>query len=215
MNVFIVGDVHGCLNTLKTLLASWNPDEDQLVFVGDLIDRGNFSPETVKFIRELQKKYTNTIVLMGNHEYEASKQMRLEGNQSWFQQMGDETIRQYKSRGFDLKEDVLWFEQLPLYWQNDYLFVSHAGISNVFNPFDKDDRMGGILWTRMKLKNLDKIQVHGHTPKSDGPIYTDISSSWNIDTACVYGERLCALKFETATQHISFVEVKVDSRDLA
>ena len=50
--VFIVGDVHGCLDMLKRLTdkIDWRPDEDSLIFLGDYIDRGIDSRGVVDYI---------------------------------------------------------------------------------------------------------------------------------------------------------------------
>lgn len=37
---FAIGDVHGCYEQLEDLLAKWDKSRQQLVFMGDLIDRG-------------------------------------------------------------------------------------------------------------------------------------------------------------------------------
>ena len=49
----IVGDVHGCIDELKTLLASvqFDKTKDRLIFAGDLIDRGPDSGAVVRFVR--------------------------------------------------------------------------------------------------------------------------------------------------------------------
>ncbi|MBW1912733.1 MAG: metallophosphoesterase, partial [Deltaproteobacteria bacterium] len=41
-SVFIIGDVHGCLEILKRLMnkIDWQPDRDRLIFLGDYVDRG-------------------------------------------------------------------------------------------------------------------------------------------------------------------------------
>lgn len=41
-NYFVIGDVHGKANMLETLLKKWN-GKSQLIFLGDLIDRGEDS----------------------------------------------------------------------------------------------------------------------------------------------------------------------------
>ncbi|MCB9257656.1 MAG: serine/threonine protein phosphatase [Chitinophagales bacterium] len=214
MNTFIVGDVHGCFNTLKALLQHCNFSSDQLVFVGDLIDRGAFSPETVHYVRQIQFKYPDTIVLMGNHEFEATKQMKPDGKQYWFNQMGEETILQYAESAFSLVDDLAWMEHLPLVWQNEDILVSHAGICDHPSALDKEEREHGILWTRKALKNMNKIQVHGHTPIKEGPIYSKESNSWNIDTACVYGGKLSAMHFNEKTKEITFLHEEVHPEDL-
>ncbi|MCF6206614.1 MAG: metallophosphoesterase, partial [Sulfurovum sp.] len=60
---YIIGDVHGCFYTLQKLIAKL-PKEANLIFVGDLVDKGNFSKETVEFV--MQNGYP---CILGNHEH--------------------------------------------------------------------------------------------------------------------------------------------------
>ncbi|MFZ2505328.1 MAG: metallophosphoesterase, partial [Trichococcus flocculiformis] len=41
--VFVVGDVHGEITLLKKLLEKWDREKQQLIFIGDLGDRGENS----------------------------------------------------------------------------------------------------------------------------------------------------------------------------
>jgi serine/threonine protein phosphatase 1 len=213
-NLFIVGDVHACFHTLQALLKHWNPTSQRLIFVGDLIDRGNFSPETVAFVRKLQINNPDTIVLMGNHEYEAAKQMQEGGNKYWFSNMGKETILQYEKSGFSLANDVKWFRMLPLFWEQENVFVSHAGLSNSKNALEKEDYEYGILWTRKPLKNMDKLQVHGHTPFKEGPIFSKECNSWNVDSACVYGGKLSAGIWDNHNKNFFIISEDVHGVDI-
>ena len=68
--IFVIGDIHGCLDKLEQL---WeridpHPDKDQLVFLGDYIDRGEDSSGVLEYLLQLQQAYAETIFLMGNHE---------------------------------------------------------------------------------------------------------------------------------------------------
>lgn len=65
--IMFIGDVHGCLNTLKPVIENKINDNTLFVFTGDYIDRGPHSVETVNFLAELAKK-DNFIFLEGNHE---------------------------------------------------------------------------------------------------------------------------------------------------
>lgn len=50
------GDVHGCFHTFTKLINEhWNSGKLILVQLGDLSDRGKFSPETILYAIELQK----------------------------------------------------------------------------------------------------------------------------------------------------------------
>lgn len=48
---FIIGDIHGCLGMLKSLIGKidWHPDRDSLIFLGDYIDRGEDSKGVIDF----------------------------------------------------------------------------------------------------------------------------------------------------------------------
>ena len=62
--VTVIGDVHGCLPTLEKLLARID-DTMPLIFIGDIINRGPNSLETLRLIRSLGKRAR---VILGNHD---------------------------------------------------------------------------------------------------------------------------------------------------
>lgn len=212
--IFVIGDVHGCYHTLVELLKEWDSNTEQLIFIGDLIDRGNFSPQVVQLVKQLCKEY-DAVCLMGNHEYTCAKTILELKQTDWYNGMGAEVLRQYEQVGFRIKNDAKWFKDLPLLWQNECFMISHAGISSkANNPFDVEDRES-MLYTRSELKNIEgKIQVYGHTPKAENPSYKATSNAWNIDSAAVYGYALSGLKFESTGKLISRHQVKALAKDL-
>lgn len=64
-NVYVVGDIHGCYDTLMLKLNSLNFDfeNDLLVSVGDLVDRGEKNVECVNLIKNKWFK-----AVLGNHD---------------------------------------------------------------------------------------------------------------------------------------------------
>ncbi|MCP3775258.1 metallophosphoesterase [Paenibacillus sp. MZ04-78.2] len=51
MGLLVVGDVHGCFHTFTTLINEhWDSGKQILVQLGDLLDRGKFSKDIVRFI---------------------------------------------------------------------------------------------------------------------------------------------------------------------
>jgi serine/threonine protein phosphatase 1 len=63
-----IGDIHGCLTALDTLLGLVQPTPtDQLIFLGDYIDRGADSKGVLDRLVEL-KKTGQVVCLRGNHE---------------------------------------------------------------------------------------------------------------------------------------------------
>lgn len=69
MTIYAIGDLQGCLSPLKKLLShiAFNPNHDQLLFCGDLVNRGPESLETLRFIKSLVDKGVAGTVL-GNHD---------------------------------------------------------------------------------------------------------------------------------------------------
>ena len=59
---YIIGDVHGEFDSLR-LLTDKLPKDSNLIFVGDLVDRGKKSKEVVEFV-----KSNNYLCVLGNHE---------------------------------------------------------------------------------------------------------------------------------------------------
>ena len=65
---YAIGDVQGCFNSLNALLKkiNFNIDRDRLYFLGDVVNRGTHSLETLRFI--LSNK-DNANMVLGNHDF--------------------------------------------------------------------------------------------------------------------------------------------------
>lgn len=214
MNIFIVGDIHGCYYTFKNLLQKyWDDKNDLLIQVGDLIDRGNYSPQTIKLCRELEFKH-NAVFLKGNHELMAINYFDGNGFEKWYTKYGKAVLWQYQLEELDFENDLNWLRKLPIKWENDSLFISHAGRSNSENYFDENNK-DGLLWNKSEIKKLNKIQVIGHTPhENKKPIFLSESNTWNIDTGAYLGKFLSALKLDEKGNFIDFYSVATFSKDI-
>jgi len=65
---YAIGDVQGCFDTLTHLLKkiNFNVDKDRLFFLGDVVNRGNKSLDTLRFIISLKE---NAEMVLGNHDF--------------------------------------------------------------------------------------------------------------------------------------------------
>jgi len=67
MATWVIGDVHGCWLTLERLLQriAWQPDRDELWFVGDLVNRGPSSLEVLRWAFDNRERIE---MVLGNHD---------------------------------------------------------------------------------------------------------------------------------------------------
>lgn len=67
MSTYLIGDVHGCYDELKSLLAqaAFDPEHDRLWLTGDLVARGPASLDVLRFVRSLGPAVR---MVLGNHD---------------------------------------------------------------------------------------------------------------------------------------------------
>jgi serine/threonine protein phosphatase 1 len=208
--IYAVGDIHGCLKALKELMAKLPlKDEDEVVFLGDYIDRGPDSKGVIDYLLENRKPTWH--FLKGNHE-----QMLLEwlgtsnpmAAANWLLNGGNQTLQSYvpkekldEVRGegahillktFIPHTHLEFLNSLLLTYDTPEAFFCHAGVNldKPLNTQEADD----LLWIRRKFildpRPTTKLIVYGHTPVEE----TDVSGDRiNLDTGCVYGNYLSAL----------------------
>ncbi|MBD2720610.1 metallophosphoesterase family protein [Hymenobacter armeniacus] len=216
MNLFIIGDVHGCFHTFQELLKRWDPATEFLIQVGDLVDRGAYIPETVELARSLSEQYPDsTTFLMGNHEDALLHHFGPDGPYpGWLRWGGRSTADQYRARPELLAWHLLWLEQRPLFWENEHVLVSHAGIGTsdqAYNPDSSD----GLLWTRTPLRRLPQLQVVGHTPMPQGePKFDKATNALYIDTGAVFGGNLTGVRLSPTGRPLDIILIPVHPEDL-
>ena len=211
--IYIIGDVHGCFNTLLELIKQFpNKEKSQICFVGDVIDRGLFSCDVVELI--MQNGYK---MVMGNHERRLLNNKfeflnnKVPFDRSWFFGNGGEaTYRSYLGQSVEFKQrHVDFLESRPVYLEfkeyknqnGEHLVVSHSAVGNMWEL--RNDKYASEEFKRHLLSGRgDEMQVsgifnvYGHTPVREVKFY---KNSADIDTGCVFNEigfdKLSALEF--------------------
>lgn len=191
MRTLVIGDTHGCLDELQTLLnaAALNLSQDRLILLGDYIDRGPRCYELLQYLKTLQNTYGNEriVLLRGNHE-----QMAIDYG-------GKGTARSFADNQTHNKEAVKFYKSLPLFYTEEHFIYVHAGLRPGVNLEDQQAR--DLLWIREEFYqssfDFSKTVIFGHTPTSyingiDFPVM--LSNKVALDTACVYGGFLSALE---------------------
>lgn len=121
MATYAIGDIQGCFASLTRLLerCAFDPARDTLWLVGDLVNRGPRSLETLRFVRGLG---SSAITVLGNHDLSllmAAEGFGKRGKGDTFDDILDAPDRQ---------ELLDWLRHLPLcHVDGDYCMV-HAGL---------------------------------------------------------------------------------------
>lgn len=200
--IFTLGDIHGELNKLKSCLekVSFDYDNDVLIQLGDIVDRG---PDSYGCVEELLK-IKNLIAIQGNHDevwfnYFANDQL----NYLW-KEGGLQTYESYKKAG---KEPMVHFDffnsQLKYYIDDERRYFVHGGFNRhhaideqpnaTVYTWDRDLWMAALSYESMrdnkhsfKIYGKPKEIFIGHTPTTYWDIITPMKAAniYNIDTGC-------------------------------
>lgn len=123
MATYIIGDVQGCFEPLQQLLQQidFNPKQDRLGFVGDLVNRGPQSLAVLRFIKQLK----SPIVALGNHDL-----FCLIVGYGFMPEDAYEHTLQDVLRAPDKMELLEWLRSQPLIWheKKSQTLLVHAGL---------------------------------------------------------------------------------------
>lgn len=219
--VYAVGDVHGCLPLLDSLIAAIDADnaarapaDTSLIFLGDLVDRGPDSAGVVERVRRLAAERPDVRLLLGNHEEvflaaldgdaKALKLFTRIGGRETAISYGigpsDYEAMDYPELAAELQAVVPAEHRLflagggDMETVGDYIFV-HAGV-RPDRPLDQQ-RPADLRWIRESFlahgARLDKVVVHGHTIADEVEFKPH---RIGVDTGAFTSGRLSALGLE-------------------
>jgi serine/threonine protein phosphatase 1 len=207
---FAVGDIHGCLDKLISLMGiiDIDPKKDTLLFIGDYIDRGTQSKEVVDYLINLARRHSSVIFLKGNHERMLERYLDGTDRFNFLVNGGQATLDSYLKDHSDAEQSLIptahldFFDNLRLYHETEeYIFV-HAGLKpNV--PLEEQSEWD-MLWIRDEFIYSDfdfgKRVIFGHTPFRE-PLILD--NKIGIDTGAVYGNMLSCVELPDVVFHMA------------
>lgn len=201
MRRYVIGDIHGCAKALRTLVDAIAPQsDDELVFLGDYVDRGSDSRNVVEQLIDLQGR-CRVVCLHGNHEIMLGGVLFRDLNPTvWLGSGGKATITSY---GGDIRKmpeaHRAFLKSLrPYYEINDTIFV-HASYEAHLPMERQDDSV--IYWSHLSYllppPHISGKRVFvGHTPQPSGRVM-DAGHLVCIDTHCVGNGFLTAFNVDS------------------
>ena len=219
----IIGDIHGCFDELTALLERLgytiataedhsfvvtHPQNRRAVFLGDLVDRGPRVPEVLRLVMDMVDSGA-ALCVPGNHEVKLLKKLR--GNQVKLTHGLAETVAQLEQAPPELSRRAEQFiDGLVSHYVLDdgKLVVAHAGLteplqgrgSGAVRQFalfgettGETDEFGLPVRYNWAAEYRGRaVVVYGHTPV---PTPEWLNRTICIDTGCVYGGALTALRY--------------------
>jgi len=216
----IIGDIHGCYDELCALLGQLGytvdaehgsvtaPPGRRVIFLGDLCDRGPMNVEVLRLVMGMVRD-GSAYCTAGNHDAKLLKKLR--GANVQLTHGLDITVQALQAQSDEFVNEVREFlDGLISHYIFDggKLVVAHAGLVEKYqgrgsarvrdfclygDTTDETDEFG--LPVRLPWANDYRgkaMVVFGHTPNPNVEI---VNNTYNIDTGCVFGGKLTALRY--------------------
>jgi protein phosphatase len=220
----VIGDIHGCRAELESLLGNLgyvlaydeesrpvgahHPDGRRVVFVGDLVDRGPDTPGVLRLVMGMVGA-GDAYCVSGNHEAKLVRALR--GRSVRVTHGLAESLEQLAAESEDFRAQVEKFaDHLISHYVLDggKLVISHAGLIERYHgrasgrvrsfclygdTSGETDEFGMPVRYPWANDYRGKAMVlYGHTPV---PTVEWVNNTMCLDTGCVFGGRLTALRY--------------------
>lgn len=221
--IYAIGDIHGQLGLLEDALTKVERDggtNAQIVFLGDLVDRGPDSAGVIDLLQKGVANGRNWTVLRGNHDRMFSYFLedlprpdpQILMGMDWFSdQIGgrttlasygvktDDTSRYYQihplARSEIPQDHISFMANLPACHQYEDLLFVHAGIRPGVSLVEQTE--DDMCWIRKEFLMFDQphpwLVVHGHTHR---PTPEHRGNRINLDSGAGHGRSLTTAVFE-------------------
>lgn len=218
--LYVIGDIHGRLDLLNTMLdriLSEAPKDAHIVFLGDYVDRGPDSALVIKALRYLQEQCSLRVTcLRGNHEAMLLGFLDApHANAHWLWHGGRATLKSYglPDPGHDPNPENLieirnrfhaalpaaeeaFLRRLPAFFQSGNVFISHAGADPYRSIDDQTEKT--MLWGNPDMLTTPREDnqwvVHGHYIQDHAIVQ---NRRIGLDTGAFFTERLSVGRIQT------------------
>ena len=227
-----ISDIHGDLEKLERLLGlvQYDKDRDQLLLLGDYVDRGQHSKAVLDKVIHL--KGEGAIALIGNHEKMMIDAFNGDPKnlKRWYYNGGIKTLQNYGyviekeeseywyntdempeliQMNDDIRTHIELLKEFPYYYETDTHVFVHAGVHPEL-PLESTESHT-LVWIREEFHKGykgEKTIIFGHTPTKylheSNDVYFGDNNIIGIDGGCAYGGRLYCL--EVGSSQVFYVE---------
>jgi len=220
---FVIGDVHGCADTLSYLLFEKMKvkRKDKIYFLGDLIDRGPNSKKVLDIIFDLLFRGYRVRCIRGNHEVMALNALKSDkAYNHWLKHGGKVMLKSFRANHIQEIESayIRFFRSMPYFVEEKDFFLVHGGFNFAITDPLKDKEL--MPWTRGERPDLTKLKgkryIVGHTPVPLTRVSHSLTSQRiMLDGGCVYRNYvrdlgyLCGLELNEMEL---FVQLNIDKQ---
>ena len=217
----VIGDIHGCDSALKGLLEVLQPgEEDRLILLGDLFDRGGESWEVFRTVKALAERFGGRFTLLrGNHEdYLLKEKLTFREKWVWEKVGRSATVASFKAHGERMEDAAPWIrEHCRLFYRDGDIQCVHAGL--MVDPIEANDMQTLIHDHGIVMQNgyAGPLTVVGHIALKEPAYFAGDRETveeipygeWRplpengvlcIDTGCGKGGRLTAMVVSRRTE---------------
>lgn len=219
--ILCVSDIHGGYNLLDSNLkkVNYNPENDYLFILGDVINRGENSFDSIKYIIELCKN-KNVYMIKGNHEEDFYNRNDLQRDM----------IKTYVTLETSLLHDILKDVDTSTFTEDDifdYVYDNHKYIFDfieklpdmietekfifVHSAYFDTNTVSSVVRTADYLhhdyKSKDKWIIVGHYPTANYPEYTN--GVFNCNPLILRDRKICLIDGGKGTKHFGQVNLLI------
>ena len=199
MRTLAIGDIHGCLDALETLVDFVGlSDDDRLITLGDYVDKGPDSAGVLDWLVSRNKR-SQLVALRGNHDLMMLEARDDDESQAqWMLCGGPSTLASYgKTKSSDPlgavpKRHWKFLNKTRLFYETKHHFFVHGNVYPDLPLHKQPDYM--LMWEKfydVQPHRSGKTMVCGHTSQKDGQV-NDVGHAICIDTwACGDGWLTC------------------------
>lgn len=203
-NIWVVGDLHGCRAQLdaQLLRQGFDRQQDLLLSVGDLIDRG---PDSLGCLQLLEEPWFRCV--RGNHEQMALDALQGDDPMLWMMNGGDWFWQLSGARLIAARHALKRCADLPLIlhlqFEKRVIVIAHADYPASAYALGQDVDWHQVVWSRDRLARHQRGRSQpiagasafyfGHTPLEQ-PL--NAANQHYIDTGAVFGNRLTLVQLQ-------------------